>query len=271
VSPIKIILGGYGTMGSMIYDIFMKEYEKRKDIVILGAIDPAVDPVHTRNIRIFHPDKISFALEYKPDIWMDFSTPEAACANVPKVVDAGVKPLIGTTGFTPEQKNKLLEYIREKEVPCMFSSNYAFGVHVTRKGVIQVAKSLKSTPEYGSEYDVGILDVHHRRKKDVPSGTLDMLKNDIMGVNPDISAEVFRTRGRNPRKPGEMDLASQRLGTVPGEHTVRFSGPDEEILIIHRAYSRVPFARGALEFARILHLIEEPEIYTENNLLELIG
>jgi len=252
----------------MIYGVIREEHDKGKlDILVVGAVDP-IDPALTNipvqeHIPIYHPDNISRALDQHPDIWMDFSTAEGAYKNIPLVADAGVKLLIGTTGFKPEQKKELIKYIQGK-VPCIFSSNYAFGVHVARKGIMELAKTL--TPEY----DIGIVETHHRAKKDAPSGTLDMIKNDIMSVRPDILTETFRTRGLNPRKPGEIDVASLRLGSIPGEHTIRFAGPDEEIVITHRAYSRRPFAVGAVNFARILSSLTEPIVYTENDLPKLL-
>lgn len=179
------------------------------------------------------------------DVVIDFSSPESSLANA--VIAAGSRKslVIGTTGFLPEEENRLKEIVRG--IPCVFSPNMSVGVNLLFKLVEEVAGTL------GEEYDIEIVESHHRLKKDAPSGTAVRLAGcAAAGRGRDLTDIAIYGRegmvGERPR--GEIGIHAVRAGDIVGEHTVIFSTSGERIELIHRAHSRDTFARGALRAAR---------------------
>lgn len=169
-----------------------------------------------------------------PDIIIDFSN----TANIDFLLEYAIKYkcalLICTTGFSNEDKIKIKE--AGKFIPIMLSSNTSVGVNVFRKILKNILAELNT-------FDINIVERHHNQKKDTPSGTAKTLAEDIMEVT-----------GRD-----HVDVQSFRAGTIPGEHTVIFSGIDEILEIKHTAFSKKIFARGAIDLAS--KLSEKPPGY----------
>lgn len=155
-------------------------------------------------------------------------------------------PLVsGTTGLTAEDE-RLLDLLAHR-VPVLHSPNMSVGVAAVRAAVALLARTL------GHEFEVEILELHHRAKKDAPSGTALALARAVaeaQGATPELVLDRT-TRGR-PREKGGVGVAALRGGGVVGEHTVYFLGDDERVEVTHRAASRRIFARGALRCARWL-------------------
>jgi 4-hydroxy-tetrahydrodipicolinate reductase len=164
-------------------------------------------------------------LEAKLDAMIDFSTPEAALERLEDCVRTGTPAVVCTTGFSDAQRAKIAESARK--VPVVFSSNMSIGVNLLFKLVPEVARTL------GKDYDIDIVETHHRFKKDAPSGTAKTLAERLEAAT-----------GRRP------NVHAVRSGDVVGEHRVIFGTLGDSIEIIHRASSRDIFARGAVEAAR---------------------
>jgi len=164
-------------------------------------------------------------LESKVDAMVDFSTPEASLERLEDCVKTGTPAVVCTTGFSESQRAKIAD--AAKKIPVVFSSNTSVGVNVLFKLVPEVARAL------GKEYDIDIVETHHRFKKDAPSGTAKTLAE--------------RIEAATGRKPG---VHAVRSGDVVGEHRVLFGTLGDSIEIIHRASSRDIFARGAIEAAK---------------------
>jgi len=162
------------------------------------------------------------------DVLVDFSAPAALETSLERAVSSAVPILIGTTGLNEAADKAIVAASRE--VAILRAANTSVGVAVLADLVERAAKAL------GPEWDIQISETHHRHKVDAPSGTALML-----------GAAAERARGS-----GVAGYASVRGGTVAGDHDVMFLGPDERLILSHRAESRMIFARGALAAAAFL-------------------
>lgn len=182
-------------------------------------------------VKIVGADKLAEVLKRsKPDVLVDFTRADAAVQNVKIASEAGVSVVVGTTGFTAEQRAEMERVIRERKIRAVISPNMSVGVNVFFKSVKETARLL------GSDYGVEIVEAHHVHKRDAPSGTARKAAQ--------IVADEF---GWSEDK---IKIRSIREGDIVGEHTVIFSTPDERVEIIHRAQSRETFAAGAMKAVR---------------------
>jgi 4-hydroxy-tetrahydrodipicolinate reductase len=160
------------------------------------------------------------------DVLVDFSTPAALPQSLDRAVSAGVPILVGTTGLDELAEKRIAA--AAKEIPVMRAANTSLGVALLADLVERAAAAL------GPDWDIQISETHHRDKVDAPSGTALMLGK-------------VAEKGSRP-----VGYASLRGGTVAGDHDVLFLGPDERLVLSHRAENRMIFARGALAAARFL-------------------
>lgn len=217
-----VICGINGAMGK----ILQEEIETYENINLVGYLSP--------RSGVFGQDIVE-----KPDVVIDFSN----TANIDFLLDYAVNNkcalLICTTGFCDEDKIKIKE--TGKSIPVMLSSNTSLGINVFRKILKSISAELNA-------FDINIMEKHHNKKKDSPSGTAKTLSEDIM-----------KSTGRN-----NIEISAIRAGTIPGEHTVIFSGMDEILEIKHTAFSKKIFARGALDLALKLSTKEPGYYLTED-------
>jgi 4-hydroxy-tetrahydrodipicolinate reductase len=179
------------------------------------------------------------------DVLLDFSAPAALQASLDRGVSAGIPILIGTTGLGPGADRLITE--AAKRVAVLRAPNTSLGVAVLSDLVERAAKAL------GSDWDIEILEMHHRMKADAPSGTaLALGEAAARGRGTPLHAERGRDGTGLERNEGAIGFASLRGGTVAGEHDVVFAGTEERLILSHRAESRMIFARGALAAARFL-------------------
>ncbi len=194
------------------------------------------------------------------DVLIDFTTAEACVGNAEVAAEKGVKLVIGTTGFDDEQRSRLEKACRK--VPSVVSPNFSVGVNVFWKVIAFAA-------EYLHTCDAEIVEIHHRNKRDAPSGTAikaaEILRNVLSKKGKDADLKFCR-EGLSPRG-DEIGVFGVRGGDVVGEHTVFFFGNGERIEITHRATSRECFASGAILAAKWLKNVEEPGIYTMDDVL----
>lgn len=192
------------------------------------------------------------------DVVIDFSKPEASLAIAEVCAGLGIPLVVGTTGFEPEQKQKLSEFA--DRIALLVSPNTSRAVNLLMKLVGEAAKAL------GDSADIEIIERHHIFKKDAPSGTASRLADiaaKAIGSNRLIHGRHGLT-GERPR--GEIGMHALRTGDNPGEHTVVFGLMGECLELSHRALNRDGFARGALEAARFL-VGKPPQLYTMEDLL----
>jgi 4-hydroxy-tetrahydrodipicolinate reductase len=196
-------------------------------------------------------------------ILIEFSVPDASLAHVREVARHGGRAVIGTTGFTAAQREELARI--GTSIPLLVSPNMSVGVNVAFKVLADMARML------GDEYDVEIVETHHRFKKDAPSGTaLRMAEVVATALGRDLAKTAVYDRhdklAERARK--EIGMAALRSGDVVGEHTVVFGSLGERIELTHRAHSRDNFARGALRGTRFI-ATARPGLYSMQDVLGL--
>jgi 4-hydroxy-tetrahydrodipicolinate reductase len=197
------------------------------------------------------------------DVLIDFSYYKASLVHLKESVRQKRAIVIGTTGFSSEA----LEEVRKigASTRCVISPNMSVGVNLMLQVIRDVAKAL------GDDYDVEIIEAHHRRKADAPSGTAlrmaDVLARSLKRDVDDVA--VFARHGQiGPRSAQEIGIQTIRAGDIVGEHTVIFAGTGERIEITHRAHSRDNFARGAVR-AAIWAVAQSPGLYDMQDVLGL--
>ncbi len=214
-----------------------------------------------RAIALAAVDDVRFELDQdKPDVLIDFSAPDALSSSLDRAVAARLPIVIGTTGFGAEAE--ALCSAAAKSVAVLRSANTSIGVALLADLVERAARVL------GKQWDIEIAEAHHRHKADAPSGTALMLgEAAAKGRGTSLEAERGRDGTGLARNEGSIGFASLRGGTVAGDHDVLFLGPDERLILSHRAESRMIFARGALAAARFLHG-KLPGLYTMRDVIE---
>ncbi|NLR73639.1 4-hydroxy-tetrahydrodipicolinate reductase [Leeia aquatica] len=181
------------------------------------------------------------------DVLIDFTRPEATLQHLALCRELGVKLVIGTTGFSTEQKQLIRQ--AADDVSIMMAPNMSVGVNVMLKLLQQAALALKDG------YDIEIVEMHHRHKVDAPSGTalrLGEVIAETLGRDLQQDAIYGREGVTGERNPRTIGFATLRGGDVVGDHTVVFAGIGERIEISHKASSRATFAQGALRAAHYL-------------------
>jgi len=179
------------------------------------------------------------------DVLVDFTRPEGTLAHAVACERRRVALVSGTTGLSAAQKEALAT--QGATIPIVFSPSMSVGVNVMRVLVERAAASL------GADYDVEILEMHHRHKVDAPSGTALMLGEAAargLGTTLDAAAVLARQGHTGERRPGSIGFAALRGGDVVGEHTVIFAGDGERFEITHRSGSRRTYAAGAMRAVR---------------------
>ena len=188
----------------------------------------------------------SFAIDQDHgDVLVDFSAASGLPASLDRAVSAGIPILVGTTGLDETADSRLAEASRQ--IAVLYAPNTSLGVALLAELVQRAAQVL------GPDWDIEITETHHRKKADAPSGTALLLgEAAAQGRATDLNAESGRHGTGLKRQTGAIGFASLRGGTVAGEHDVLFLGPEERLILSHRAESRMIFARGALAGARFL-------------------
>jgi 4-hydroxy-tetrahydrodipicolinate reductase len=180
----------------------------------------------------------------KAQVVIDFTGFEASARHAEVAAEKGVAIVIGSTGFTPVARERVRAAARK--VPVVLSPNMSVGVNVMFALVAQAART------FGDAYDVEIVEMHHGKKKDAPSGTAVRLAEvaaEALARDPARDLVFSRHGMIGERSPREIGVMTLRGGDVVGEHTVFFAGQGERLEITHRAASRDQFARGALRAA----------------------
>lgn len=181
------------------------------------------------------------------DVLIDFTRPEASLKYLAACIEHRVKVVIGTTGFSAEQKQQIAACA--KQIPIVFAPNMSIGVNVCLQLVESAAKAL------GLDYDIEVFEAHHKMKVDAPSGTALALGEVAAIARGQKLAEVAiyeRHNVTHARERGTIGFSVVRAGDIIGEHTVFFAGPGERIEITHKSSSRATYAQGAMRAAKFL-------------------
>jgi 4-hydroxy-tetrahydrodipicolinate reductase len=215
-----------------------------------------------RAIAAVVADDPSFAIDQDyGDVLVDFSSPAALPASLTRAISAGVPILIGTTGLDDLAGRRLEE--AAQTIPVLRAANTSLGVALLGELTERAARVL------GPSWDIEIVEMHHRLKADAPSGTA-LALGEAAARGREISfgenMESARSGTGLHRTDGTIGFASLRGGTVVGDHDVIFAGPEERLILSHRAENRMIFARGTLAAARFLHG-KEPSLYSMRDVI----
>jgi len=260
-----IVVGAAGKMGGRIIHII----KETPLIEVYQAIERPDHPSIGKDVgEVVGLGKMGIPLEKelkkeKGAVIINFSSPQASMESLEFARANGLAAVIGTTGLSPGQIEKLREISRD--IRCVFSPNMSVGVNVMFRIVQEVAQAL------GPEYDIEILEAHHHLKKDAPSGTAVKLGELVAkAVGRDFNqVGIYGRKGIvGERTREEIGMQVIRAGDIVGEHTVLFGGIGERLEIIHRAHSRDNFARGAIRAA--LWVVHQPNgLYDMQDVLGL--
>lgn len=244
------VAGASGRMGRMLIEAVYQS----GDCTLTGALDvpgsPALGTDATAFLGADSGVRITSDLAeglQGADCLIDFTRPEGTLAHLAVCQALGVKLVIGTTGFTDEQKASIAA--GAERVAVMMAPNMSVGVNVTLKLLEMAAKAMDTG------YDIEIIEAHHRHKVDAPSGTALKMGEVIAGaLGRDLKdCAVYAREGvTGERDPSSIGFATIRGGDIVGDHTVLFAGTGERIEITHKSSSRVTYAQGSLRAVRFL-------------------
>ena len=241
------VSGAAGHMGQAVAQL-----AREQGVEVLGGIDTREAP----GLNVY-PDFAS--LPEAGEAVIDFSAPAALEGLLAWAVPRGVPCVLATTGYTEVQLRAIEE--AAKRIALFRSANMSVGIALLRKLARETAAAL------GAGFDIEIVEAHHRRKKDAPSGTALMLYDAVKDARETASPAVFGREGRDcPRQKGDIGVHAIRGGTVTGEHQVLFLGDMERITLSHSAENRAVFAAGALRAAAFLRG-KAPGLYDMDSLL----
>ena len=239
------ILGAAGRMGHMLCDLV----DRSEELELVAKCDvreeyPRTWPAETEAV-------------------IDFTFHEAVPANITKAAEDGVVYILGTTGLTDEEQAAV--DAAAKKIPVVQSGNFSLGINLLL-GLVRKASEI-----LGVEYDCEVVEMHHRHKKDAPSGTALMLaKAAADGRGQDFDdVSVFGREGIVGERPqGEIAVHALRGGSVIGDHTVMFAGDVERVELVHKAQTREAFAAGALR-AALWAADKAPGLYNMRDVLDI--
>ena len=197
------------------------------------------------------------------DVLIDFTTPESSLNSLEYAALKKKAAVIGTTGFSQQQTERIRKLA--DDFPCVFAPNMSVGINLMFKIISQLAQILQD------DYDIEIIESHHRLKKDAPSGTAVKMAHilaDTLKRNLDQVAVHQRKGLIGKRRREEIGIQVIRAGDIVGEHTVLFAGPGERLEVTHRAHSRDTFAQGAVRAAQWV-VSQPPGLYDMEDVLGL--
>lgn len=269
MADLKVVIAGAGgRMGAA----NIRAVTAQRGLMVHGALDRAGSPTLGKDagavagigaLGVLITDDIEEAVA-DADAIIDFSAPAASVALAKLATRFGLVHVIGTTGCSDEDEQAFLAASRAG-ARIVKSGNFSLGVNLLA-GLVRKAASV-----LGEEFDIEVLEMHHNRKVDAPSGTALLLGQAAAeGRRIKLAARSVRVRDGHtgPREAGDIGFATLRGGSVVGEHTVMFAGEGERIELIHRAENRTIFAAGAAR-AALWAADQKPGLYSMADVLDL--
>jgi len=242
------VAGGTGRMGKHLIQIIaqtpqiqLSAVTARAESSLIGADAGEVAGVGKIGVVIIPADRLA---QQEFDLLIDFTQPELTMSHLPVCLAKGAALVVGTTGLTAAEVTQLKD--AATQVPVVLGANMSVGVNVAYKLLEMAARAMKG------DYDVEIVEAHHRYKKDAPSGTA-LAMGEVVAKELELSLDEHAVYGREgftgERPDAEIGFATVRGGDVVGDHTVMFLGDGDRLEITHKASSRMTFAKGAIRAA----------------------
>ncbi len=249
--PLRIaVAGASGRMGRMLIEAVVDA----DDLQLAGAIDIAGSESLGQDAGSFLGKPLGVAITgdlhaalSAADVLIDFTRPEGTLAHLAVCRRHGVKAVIGTTGFSAEQKAEIAAHA--EQLAIVLAPNMSVGINVVLKLLDMAARAMSEG------YDIEVIEAHHRHKVDAPSGTALQMGEVVaraLGRRLDDCAVYARHGVTGERDPSSIGFATIRGGDIVGDHTVLFAGTGERIEISHKSSSRTTYAQGSLRAARFL-------------------
>ena len=263
------VAGAGGRMGRML----IEAVQSAPDCVLAGAFDMPGSPALGQDACAFMgrasgvtvTDQVIDGLS-EAGVLIDFTRPAGTLAHLEICRSLGIAAVIGTTGFTDEEKARIADAARD--IPIVFAPNMSVGVNVTLRLLEVAARAL------ATGYDIEVIEAHHRQKVDAPSGTAVALGRAVARGRGTTLEAAGRESGRDghtgPRGAGTIGFAALRGGQVVGEHSVIFAAGSEHIILTHRAFDRRAYANGAVR-AAIWAAARPPGLYSMADVLGMRG
>jgi 4-hydroxy-tetrahydrodipicolinate reductase len=266
------VTGACGRMGSGI----IKTILKQDDMKLVAAIEAPQSPLEGKDVgeaigmghlgvKITAAQNLAKTLkESNSDVLIDFTIATAAINTIKTTAECGVDLVVGTTGFSDEQMNEIKDSISKNNVKAVISPNMAIGVNVFFKILKDLAPILE-------DYDVEIIEAHHKHKKDAPSGTaaraFEIISKET-NRKPDDVGVYGRSGLVGERTKDEIGVHAVRGGDIVGDHLVLFAGDGERLEIVHRAHSRQSFVSGVIKAIKFIPTAEKGKI---NDMADVLG
>ena len=246
----KVIINGYsGTMGQVLTKCVLDDEE----LQLVAGVSPKH---HDVNNQFNTYSSFAEVKEYA-DVVIDFSNPLALDDILDYCLKTKTPVVLATTGYNDEEMEKI--YQASKQIPVFLSFNMSLGVNILLKLVKEAAKNLNN-------FDIEIIEKHHNKKVDSPSGTAVMIANAVKEIR-EQSEFIYGRHGRTgKRQQNEVGIHAVRGGTIVGEHSAIFAGNDEILEINHSARSKNVFAEGAIAAAKYL-VNQQPGFYNMDDML----
>ena len=266
--PIKIVVcGAMGRMGQKV----IQTVSARSGMTVIGAVEHPGNPLLGQNIGPLVGVSSNLVLTSNfaeaakgADLYIDFTAISASLGHLAQAAELGVGAVIGTTGFSKEEQKELT--VAADKIPVIWAPNMSTGVNVLYKIAAAMTRAL------GPDYDIEIVETHHRHKKDAPSGTALRILETVAkarGLDDPAGAMVTGRQGQTGERAGqEIGVLALRGGDVVGDHTIHFCGPGERLELTHRAQSRDTFAEGAVRAAAWL-AGKAPGLYTIDDTINI--
>lgn len=255
-----IVAGANGRMGKTIINLALED----PAFELAGALENTECLKNLQGLPCPVSDNLAELSAMAPGaVVVDFTAPGASVKAAKLAAKHGFPLVIGTTGLDESQKEELKSLAQK--APIFWSANMSIGVNALLRVLPELAALL------GKNYDIEIVEIHHRRKKDAPSGTALML-GEALAKSRNWHLPAVRNSCRDgiigQRKDNEIGVQALRGGDVVGVHTCYFLGPGETMEVTHRAESRENFARGALRAAQWLKCREPGKLYSIGDMLD---
>lgn len=252
----KIIISGvFGRMGNVLQAAIQKD----PGLVLVAGIDKHAELAEELDLD-FPVYSTPADITEEADVVIDFSHHSAVPDLINACVEQNLPVVVATTGLDEDTKGMLA--VAATVIPVFVSANMSLGINVLLKALQAISPALEA------DFNIEIIEKHHNQKKDAPSGTALLLADGINDSLAEPKTYVYGRQGVELSNPlSEMGIHAVRGGTIPGEHTVLYAGPDEIIELTHTALSRDIFANGALK-AGIFLADQKPGLYSMADLLD---
>jgi len=254
------VAGATGKLGSMVCSLIREQDDMRLVGAMVSATGDKAGIELYPGVVAVGPDGLE-EMCGRCDVLVDVTNATAAEANLPKAVRAGTNIVVGTTGLSAEFMERLRSEIGETGRSALVTPNFSIGVNVFWKTCQTLARALP-------EYEVEIIELHHDKKKDAPSGTAVRAAQLISAEN-GVDRMVHGREGMVGARGREIGIHAVRAGDIVGEHTVIFAGNRERIELTHRAHSRMAFAEGCLAAVRWIAPLRDGRVHGMEEVLGL--